>query len=351
MHEQVLEQARVLVVDDDAQNVRYIQDVLEWAGYRQVKGTTQPTQVLGQLYQFRPDLILLDLIMPDMDGYEVMEVLQGEGASDGYVPILVLTSDTSQEAKRRALSLGAKDFLTKPFSPTEIRHRVANLLETRFLYLKCRDQAALLEARESMNGTGTSGATEELLDRLVRVATYGSDPSGDRSRAAGVLTGRIARALGQPEPVARLIERASQLHDLGMVAWRGSASGVVRAEAGEAEIAFPEHTEIGADLLADSDLPVLRMAADISLSHHERWDGTGFPRGLRGQETPLPGRIVAVALAYEARVRETGSSPRAEAEQQALGSIQEESGRAFDPAVVDALAATLATGAGTPSSP
>jgi putative two-component system response regulator len=148
-----------------------------------------------------------------------------------------------------------------------------------------------------------------------------------------------------------LIEKASQLHDLGMVAWRGSASGVVRAEAGEAEIAFPEHTEIGADLLADSDLPVLRMAADISLSHHERWDGTGFPRGLRGQETPLPGRIVAVALAYEARVRETGSSPRAEAEQQALGSIQEESGRAFDPAVVDALAATLATGAGTPSSP
>lgn len=339
MQEKMLEQARVLVVDDDAQNVRYIQDVLEWAGYRQVKGTTQPTEVLAELHQYRPDLILLDLIMPGMDGYEVMEVLQEELPADGYLPILVLTSDTSQEAKRRALSHGAKDFLTKPFSPTEIRHRVANLLETRFLHLKCQDQAALLESRASANGSDAESAADDLLERLARVATYRSDPSGDRAKGIAQLAGRLARALGQPAATARLIERAARLHDLGMV---GAPESVGAAEGDPGE-GFPEHTEIGAKLLADSDVPELRMAAEIALSHHERWDGNGFPRGLRGQDTPLAARIVSVALAFETARQEAGPGP--EAAQHALAAVETESGRRFDPTVVDALTATLVSGA------
>jgi putative two-component system response regulator len=339
MQEKMLEQARVLVVDDDAQNVRYIQDVLEWAGYRQVKGTTQPSEVLAELHQYRPDLILLDLIMPEMDGFEVMEVLQEELPADGYLPILVLTSDTSQEAKRRALSHGAKDFLTKPFSPTEIRHRVANLLETRFLHLKCRDQAALLESKASSNGTEVEGAANDLLERLARVATYRSDPSGDRAKGIATLAGRLARALGQPDATARLLERAARLYDLGMVG-APEPEGAAESDPGER---FPEHTEIGAKLLADSEVPELRMAAEIALSHHERWDGSGFPRGLRGQDAPLTARIVAVALAFETARQEAGTD--AEAAQRALAIVEADSGRRFDPSVVDALAATLVSGA------
>ena len=337
MQEKMLEHARVLVVDDDAQNVRYIQDVLEWAGYRQVKGTTQPTEVLGELHQYRPDLILLDLIMPEMDGYEVMEVIQEELPTDTYLPILVLTSDTSQEAKRRALSHGAKDFLTKPFSPTEIRHRVANLLETRFLHLKCRDQAALLESKASENGSDVEVVANDLLERLARVATYRSDPSGDRAKAVGSLAGQLARALGQPDSMVHLIERAARLYDLGMVG-APEAQVTVQGDPGET---FPEHTEIGAKLLADSEVPELRMAAEIALSHHERWDGTGFPRGLRGEDAPLTARVVSVALAFEKARHEEG--PGADAAQRALSRVERDAGRRFDPTIVEALVETIAS--------
>ena len=344
MQERILEQARVLVVDDDAQNVRYIKDVLEWAGYKQVKGTTQPTEVLSQTHRYRPDLILLDLIMPAMDGYEVMEVLQEELPPDSYLPILVLTSDTSQEAKRRALSLGAKDFLTKPFSPTEIRHRVANLLETRFLHLTCRDQAALLESGVSGNGADLRGAVDELIERLARLSSYRSDPSGDRSRGVAALAGRIAGALGQPGSTLRRLERAARLHDIGMVAATGreARAGMDRGEA------FPAHTEIGAGLLAGSELPELRMAAEIALSHHERWDGSGFPDRLGGQDIPFTGRIVAVALAFTT-ARDEEPLDDDEAAQRALARVEEEAGKRFDPAVVDALAAVVTRGAEAPA--
>ncbi len=345
MQEKILEQARVLVVDDDAQNVRYIKDVLEWAGYKQVKGTIQATDVLSETHRYRPDLILLDLLMPAMDGYEVMEVLQEELPTDSYLPILVLTSDTSQEAKRRALSLGAKDFLTKPFSPTEIRHRVANLLETRFLHLKCRDQAALLESGASSNGADLRGAADELIERLARVSSYRFDPSGDRSRGVATLAGQIAGALGQPGSTVRTLERAARLHDIGMVAATGreAPAGVDRGEA------FPAHTEIGAGLLAGSELPELQMAAEIALSHHEHWDGSGFPDGLRGQDIPLMGRIVAVSLAFTTAREEEALDDDQETAQRALARVEEEAGRRFDPAVVDALAAVVTQGAEAPA--
>lgn len=342
MQEKILEQARILVVDDDAQNVRYIKDVLEWAGYKQVKGTTQPTAVLSEIYRYRPDLVLLDLIMPAMDGFEVMEVLREELPPDSYLPILVLTSDTSQEAKRRALSNGAKDFLTKPFSPTEIRHRVANLLETRFLYLKCRDQAALLESGSSANGADQRGVADELIERLARIASYRSDPAGERSRRVAALAAQIAEALGQSESTIRRMERAARLHDIGMIA------AAVREERAGVDLgeAFPAHAEIGAGLLAGSELPELRMAAEIALAHHEHWDGSGFPDGLRGQDIPLTGRIVAVALAFTTACEQEPLDDE-EAAQRALARVEESAGERYDPAVVDALAAVMTRAAET----
>ncbi len=342
MQDELLAQARVLVVDDDAQNVRYIKDVLEWAGYKQVRGTTQPTEVLSELHQYRPDLILLDLIMPAMDGYEVMEVLQEELPPDSYLPILVLTSDTSQEAKRRALSHGAKDFLTKPFSPTEIRHRVSNLLETRFLYLKCKDQAALLESRRAGDGSDGGTAADEWIDRLARVGSYQADPTGERARRVGAMSSRLARALGQPEPMSRLLARAARLYDVGMAARSESGNLGPGEDSGEV---FPAHAEIGAQLLSGSSLPELQAAAEIALSHHERWDGTGFPAGLRGQEIPLNGRIVAVALAFELAY-EAESGDEGDAMQRALARVESEAGGRYDPTIVDALSAALVGRAG-----
>ena len=142
-----LTEARILVVDDQEANVRLLQRLLERAGYTHVSTTTDSRQVLAMYEELDPDLILLDLLMPHMDGFEVMGEL-GRRVPDGsYVPILVLTADATPQARQRALSMGARDFLTKPFDHDEALLRIRNLLETRSLHLRLRDQNDVLEQR------------------------------------------------------------------------------------------------------------------------------------------------------------------------------------------------------------
>jgi putative two-component system response regulator len=128
--------ARILVVDDERVNVVLLERILQQAGYTNVKSTTDSTQAAALYDEFEPDLILLDLHMPGLDGFAVMEQLDGRIQDDNFLPILILTADIRPEIKRRALSAGAKDFVTKPFDRTEVLLRIQNLLETRFLYLR-----------------------------------------------------------------------------------------------------------------------------------------------------------------------------------------------------------------------
>lgn len=142
-----LTEARILVVDDQEANVRLLERVLGRAGYRNVSTTTDPRQVLSMYAELDPDLIVLDLLMPHMDGFEVMAEL-GRSVPDGtYLPILVLTADATPQARQRALSMGARDFLTKPFDHDEALLRIRNLLETRSLHLRLKDQNEALERR------------------------------------------------------------------------------------------------------------------------------------------------------------------------------------------------------------
>lgn len=150
MKSEILRQARILIVDDEPQNVRYLADVLRWAGYRHVESTTNPGQALLVFRQFQPDLVILDLIMPEVNGFAVLKELRVQFGSDSYLPILILTSDVSRESRRRALGEGASDFLTKPMSPTEVSLRVGNLLEARFLYLRCKELEARLSRLEAV---------------------------------------------------------------------------------------------------------------------------------------------------------------------------------------------------------
>lgn len=162
MKEDILEHARVLVVDDEPQNVRYLEDVLRWAGYRHIEGTTDPRQVLPIFRRFQPDLVILDLLMPEMGGFEVLDRLQERIGPEDYLPILILTSDVTREARRRALSAGARDFLTKPMSPTEVGIRVGNLLEARFLHLRCRSLEEQL--RRAVEGGGAAEGWEAVAE-------------------------------------------------------------------------------------------------------------------------------------------------------------------------------------------
>jgi PleD family two-component response regulator len=192
MKDEVLKKARILVVDDQEANVRLVEKILEKAGYRSVRSTTDSREALALYAEFRPDLIILDLLMPHLDGFEVMQLLSRTIPEGTYVPILVLTADDTREAMYRALSMGARDFLTKPFDPTEALLRIRNLLETRLLHVRLGSQDQIVEERV---GERTRQLTERL-ESMTKVAEHrrallkslsngGPSPAAERESAGG----------------------------------------------------------------------------------------------------------------------------------------------------------------------
>jgi len=317
-----------MVVDDEPQNVRYVTDVLQWAGYEVIEGWTDPGEAVGRFAGFGPDLVILDLLMPGMDGFEVMEAMQREIAGDAYLPFLILTSDITSEARRRALSSGAKDFLNKPMSPTEVRLRVDNLLETRFLYLECSRQADLLQDHTARPAPERSSDSDTELDLLARwgAAIDAALPGAEgRSKRVSWLAGRIAEALELPEATVERVRRAALLHELG------SRPLHAHGDHGDALDRVHVDPEAGRRLLEGTTIPVLQTVRSMLGALDERWDGTG-PAGLRGDAIPLEARIVQVACAYDdLREGRTGSQLTA------ADAIEAQAGSRFDPDVVAAL--------------
>ena len=341
---------RILIVDDEVINIQVLERIFEPA-FAQLATTTDSRNALELFRTFQPDVVLLDLRMPHLDGLEVLAMLSEEIPADTYLPIVVLTSDSSHDAKRRALSGGAKDFITKPLSPSEVRLRVQNLLETRFLHLELLSQNEQLETRVIERTQALMKRTEELedarleiLDRLARAAEFRDDDTGQHTQRVGQLAARLAQVLGQSEDEVELMRRAAPLHDVGKI----GVPDRVLLKAGrlnQDEIALMQrHTVIGGAILSGSTVPLLALGREIAVSHHERWDGTGYPYGAAGVEIPLPGRIVAVADVFDAL---THGRPykNAWSVAQAHAEIAQERGRQFDPDVVDAFLSIGRSGA------
>ncbi len=300
MSDESRRRAVILVVDDEEANVLLLTRLLEQAGYSGVLSTTDPRQVLPLYRAASPDLILLDLHMPHLDGFAVMEHLGPHIPAGSYLPVLILTADITPEAKRRALAAGAKDFLTKPFDSTEVLLRIRNLLETRRLHRQLQEHNRLLEEKVRERTRELEEARIEILERLAVAAEYRDDATGRHTRRVGQTAALLARALGLPEAQVELIRRAAPLHDIGKI---GVPDGIL-LKPGPLTVEEFEmmkaHTVIGARILSGSRVPLLQMAEEIALTHHERWDGRGYPRGPRGEQIPLAGRIVAVADAFDA---------------------------------------------------
>ncbi len=295
-----LKDAAILVVDDEGSNVLLLKRLLTQAGYTNVRSTTDPRQVLSLYSAAPPDLILLDLHMPHLDGFAVMEALAPQIPAGTYLPILVLTADITPEAKRRALAIGAKDFLTKPFDHTEVLLRIRNLLETRYLHRQLQGQNRLLEEKVRERTLELEEARIEILERLAVAAEYRDDATGQHAQRVGQTAAALAHGVGLAETQVELIRRAAPLHDIGKI---GIPDGILLkpgALTGEEFEIMKAHTIIGARILSGSRFPLLQLAEEIALTHHERWDGTGYPRGLRDEQIPLAGRIVAIADAFDA---------------------------------------------------
>jgi putative two-component system response regulator len=328
-------EGRILVVDDEEANILLLKRTLERAGYVDIAMTTDPREVAGLVTEFRPDLILLDLLMPHLDGFAVLEQLRSMLPEGTFLPVIVLTADVTRETKQRALASGAEDFLTKPFDVVEVTLRIKNLLQARHLHVQLQGQNELLEARVRVRTRDLEKAQIETLDRLARAAEYRDDDTGQHIRRVGRASALVARELGLPEVDIANIERAAGLHDLGKI---GVPDRILLAPRKLTSVEFDvvkTHTVIGANILSGSPSPLVKMAEQIAWAHHERWDGSGYA-GLVGEDIPLVGRITTVADVFDALTHERPYK-RAWPVDEALAEIAAQRGRQFDPRVSDAF--------------
>jgi putative two-component system response regulator len=329
--------SRILIVDDEPANVRLLERVLARDGYDQVKGITDSRETLPIYAHWQPDLILCDLHMPHLDGFAVMEQLGLSSQETTYMPFIVLTADVSHEVKQRALRMGAKDFLLKPFDHTEVLLRIKNQLHTRLLHLQLQDQNRMLEDRVRERTQELDEARYEIMERLALAAEYRDDDTHQHTWRVGQMSALLAKLAGLDELDVELIRRAAPLHDVGKI---GISDLILLkpAKLTPEEFALMKtHTSIGVKILSGSAFSLLQLAAEIAVTHHERWDGTGYPRGLKGEEIPLAGRIVAIADVFDALTHERPYKA-AWSVADAMEEIQRQAGRQFDPNLVEIFA-------------
>lgn len=335
--------ARVLVVDDEQPNLDLLAKVLDRAGYEQVTLTTDAAWALDRWESLAPDLLLLDLHMPGLDGFEVLRRLQSLVGPQDLLPRLVITADSTPATRRAALSLGAHDFLTKPIDVTETTLRVASLLRTRMLHVQLRDHNASLERQVQARTSQLEASHRELTRRLALVGEYSDDDTAAHTVRVGLVAQQLATALGMSAAAAELIGEAAPLHDIGKVAVPDAVL-LKRGPLTQEEFAvIKTHAAVGAHILSGGQSELLRLAEQIALTHHERWEGSGYPQGLAGTDIPLPGRLVAVVDVYDALTSPRPYKPAWPADR-AVAYMRSQRGRHFDPEVLDVFLALDSVG-------
>ena len=329
-----LADSRILIVDDEPGNVQLLKRILVREGYRQVTGLSNPREAMAVIDEDRLDVVLLDLHMPVVDGYQILEsITTSLEPARRTLPVIVLTADATPEARRRALTSGAADFITKPFDVVEVALRIRNTLERHQLHSEVRRQNELLEDRVRARTVELERAQLETFERLALAAEYRDDDTGRHTRRVGGVARAIAEQLGMAATDLDLLERAAGLHDVGKI---GVPDGILlkpdRLTPEEFEV-VKTHTVIGARILSGSHSPLLQLGEIIAGSHHERWDGRGY-HGLAGEDIPLHARITTLADAFDAMTTDRPYRA-ARSREEATEEIRRERGGQFDPNVVD----------------
>lgn len=301
-----IKQASILIVDDNEKNALLLKSILEVEGYLNTVIRYEGRLVEEFVKNNPVDLILLDLNMPEVNGFDVLRILR-DNHSHLQVPVIVISAQDDQQSRIRALKLGAKDFIAKPVNRIESLNRVANTLESRQNYLKVLAQNDTLEQTVALRTRELQKVTEDLMrahkDTLVKLANAASLRDNETGNHLARMTRYsciIAENLGWPKEELDFLFYAAPMHDLGKIAIPDAIllkPGKLTPE--EFEI-MKTHAQVGAKMLEGAGSQVIQMAEKIARSHHEKWDGSGYPYGLKGQEIPLVGRIVSVADCFDA---------------------------------------------------
>lgn len=326
--------ARILVIDDNLSNCEVVQELLVVGGYSYIDVLNDSRQAVDRIVKEAPDLVLLDLHMPHVTGYEVLAQLSQRMGPDAFIPILVFTADSTSSARKRALDLGANDFITKPVDNVELILRVRNFLRMRHMHLAMYDENAALEARVKTRTQELIFSREEGVECLARALEYRDDATGEHTKRVGAMSTEIARALGLSEYQIDLIRLGSPLHDLGKICVPDALLLKPGWHTPEEFEAMKRHTTLGGTIMSKCQTPLMSAIREIVLHHHERWDGAGYPDGLKGEEIPISCRIVAVADVFDALTHDRPYK-HAWTRQEAIEEICRQRGTQFDPTVVD----------------
>ena len=340
MTEALLNHARIFIVDDEPANLKLLDKMLGSQGYNQLVLIQDPREVLERYREQRPELILLDINMPHLDGFAVMEQLKAL-ADPLLPPIVVLTAQHGRETMLKALATGARDFVGKPFDRVELLMRVRNLLDAQLAHSLVHDQKAALEDMVRARTEALNQTRLQVVHRLGRAAEYRDNETGLHIVRMSQFSAVLARSLGWSETDCELMLHASPMHDVGKI---GIPDAILlkpgKFEPHEWEI-MKTHAAIGAEILDNGDSALLRLAREIALSHHEKWEGSGYPHGLAGEAIPQAGRIVAVADVFDAL---TSARPYKKPwpVEEAEGFIADNAGSHFDPEVAEHFRKCLA---------
>ncbi len=327
-----MQKARILAVDDQAMNLRLLQEILQ--GEYTILAAKSGAEAL-RLARNSPDLILLDVMMPDMNGYTVCRKLKADETTR-KIPVIFVTALNEEQDETKGFEAGGVDYITKPVKPLIVKARVKTHLELRTAEMALSRQKTDLEKKVVERTRALFDSRMEVVHRLVFAAEYKDPETGSHIKRMSHYSERLAAAYGLNEKEREVILLASPMHDIGKI---GIPDHILLKPGklnSEEWTIMKTHTNIGAKILSKSRSSFLRAGQQIAISHHEKWDGTGYPQRLKGEAIPVFGRISALADFFDAL---TSRRPYKEAwsVESAFAEIRKLRGTQFEPRLVDAF--------------
>jgi putative two-component system response regulator len=353
------ETSTIMLVDDDPDSMRTMQKQLEAAGYQNFATGDDPRPAMQIISEEKPDVIILDLMTPRLDGLEILRRLQIDG-EQSQIPVIGLTASIAEQSNLDALELGAVDFLLKPVNPTELILRVRNALLVKAhqdhlqFFVQELDRQVRFQTKELI------ASRQEMIQCLIRAAEFRDNESGKHATRVGRYAGIVARKMELPEEFIELVECAAPLHDIGNV----GIPDEILLKPGKLTIdefemmqkhciygkcvfepmsqdewqSLQVQSLLGGMSMSSKSTSIISMAAKVAMTHHEKWDGSGYPMGLSGDSIPMAGRITAVADVFDALSNKRPYKPAYPIEQ-CFDILKEGRGTHFDPRVLDAFLA------------
>jgi len=352
-----LRTAKIMIIDDEDLVLKVVRRFLSADGYTSFVTLTDPRRALEAISCEQPDVVLMDVSMPHVTGIDLLKVRQ-KTVSLQHIPFIILSANCEKQTKREALKLGATDFLSKPVDPSDLTVRVQNALTVKRHHDHLINYAAKLEKQVRIRVEQIEKSREKIIHCLARAAEFRDNETGEHVIRVGKYCYVIAEQLGFAPSYCREIELAAQLHDVGkigipdsvllnpgklsrdefeiMKTHCGLGTQIMEPLANSSGQRVRSHADMGGFIMESVDSPMLELAAIIARTHHEKWDGTGYPNQIKGENIPIEGRICCVADVYDALCSERPYKPKFPIKK-CLEIMLSERGTRFDPDVLDAF--------------